>query len=288
MESTFRKRKELLQEIKGQRRKWDSIRKIEIPDNLFIACDHCKKAIVKKEMQDNQMVCPKCGHHHAILAVDRLSFLMDKEVTVLNRTPVLQDPLSFPGYEQKLVQYVKRTGMQEAVMVVKGSIQGHEAIVICLEPGFLMGSMGSFVGEAITRGFERAMSDQLPVIVFSASGGARMQEGILSLMQMAKTANAVRMHSERGLLYISCFTNPTTGGVTASFASLGDFLIAEPGALIGFAGPRVIKNTIGQDLPEGFQRSEFLIQHGFLDEIVERKKLRAYLSLLLSHHERKQ
>lgn len=191
------------------------------------------------------------------------------------------NPLDFPGYDEKLEQVRAATGLREAVLTGTGRINGIRTAICVMDNRFLMGSMGAAVGEKITRCFEYATKKKLPMIIFSASGGARMQEGILSLIQMAKTSAAAAKHSEAGLLFISVMTNPTTGGVTASFASLGDIIIAEPGALIGFAGPRVIEQTIGQALPEGFQSSEYLLEHGFLDAIVERKNMRKTLEFML-------
>ena len=197
----------------------------------------------------------------------------------------VHNPLCTPGYEDKLASARKRTSLEEAVVTGKGMIGSEEAVICVMDCRFMMASMGSVVGEKITRLFERATDMDLPVIMFTASGGARMQEGIISLMQMAKTSAAIKRHSDKGLLYITVLTDPTTGGVTASFAMLGDIILAEPGALIGFAGPRVIEQTIGQKLPEGFQRSEFLLEHGFVDAVVARKGMKKYLSNILKLHE---
>ena len=224
-----------------------------------------------------------------ISARDRLTALCDAgTLEEMDAELVGGNPLAFPGYEKKLAAQREKTGMQEAVMMATGRIDGHPAVLAVLavlDALFFMGSMGTGVGEKITRAIEYARDARLPLIMFSASGGARMQEGFFSLMQMAKTSAAIADFSEQGGLYISVLTNPTTGGVTASFASLGDIMLAEPNALIGFAGPRVIEQTIGQRLPEGFQRSEFQQEHGFVDQIVPRAQMRAVLSRLLRLHE---
>ena len=196
------------------------------------------------------------------------------------------DPLSFPGYKSKLEESRRKTGLNEAAVIATGTVDGRKCVVGVLDSRFLMGSMSAAVGEKITLGIEYATKNKLPLILFAASGGARMQEGILSLMQMAKTSAALARFSQKGLLYISVLTDPTTGGVTASFASLGDIILAEPGALIGFAGPRVIQQTIGQTLPEGFQRAEYQEEHGFVDQVVPRSKLRDTISQLLLLHQK--
>ncbi len=238
-------------------------------------------------MQKNFYVCPGCGHHFKITATDRIQMLVDKD-SFREITPRLktQNVLGFPNYTQKLSHLEKTTGLNDAVVTGVAKVGGYRVVIGVMDSRFLMGSMGSVVGEKITRAIEYATKRRLPLLIFSASGGARMQEGIVSLMQMAKTSNALAKHNAAGLLYISYFTHPTTGGVTASFASLGDIMLAEPKALIGFAGPRVIEQTIKQKLPEGFQRSEFLQQQGFLDQVVERKKMRATIALLLKLHAR--
>ncbi len=198
-----------------------------------------------------------------------------------------KNPLDFPGYEEKLLNQQQKTGMKEAVLTGTGKISGYKVVVCAMDSRFMMASMGTAVGEKITRACEYAAKNRLPLIIFAASGGARMQEGILSLFQMAKTAAAVARHGEEGNLFISVLTHPTTGGVTASFASLGDVILAEPGALIGFAGPRVIEQTIGQELPEGFQSAEYLLEHGFVDQVVPRTDLRQTLAFLLQVHDRR-
>ena len=232
-------------------------------------------------------VCPQCGYHAPVGAHERLSMLLDPgSFQELNWNLPSVNPLEFPGYVEKLDQARKKTGLSDAVMSASGTIEGFRAVFAAMDSRFLMGSMGCAVGEAITRTVEYAGCQKIPLVIFSASGGARMQEGIFSLMQMAKSVAAVRQFQEQGGLYISCLTHPTTGGVTASFASMGDIMLAEPGALIGFAGPRLIEQTIGEKLPEGFQRSEFLLEHGFLDQVVPRSQWRSVLGKLLRLHSR--
>ncbi len=250
-------------------------------------CPACGQASPADQWHKRGQVCPKCGYHAPIGAYYRLSFLLDPgSFQELDRDLLPADPLDFPGYPQKLSDLEQSTGMMEAAVSALGSIEGHRAVFAVLDSSFLMGSMGTAVGEKITRAAETAQRQRLPLIIFAASGGARMQEGILSLMQMAKTAAAIqRFQSARGL-YISCLTHPTTGGVTASFASLGDVMLSEPGALIGFAGPRVIEQTIHEKLPAGFQRAEYLLEHGFLDQVVPREQWRSVLGQILSLHEK--
>ena len=252
----------------------------------MVTCPACGRETTQAVWRESLCVCPACGSHQLISARARLTALCDEgTLRELNADLVGGDPLAFPGYQKKLAAQREKTGMQEAVMTATGCIDGHLAVLSVLDAQFFMGSMGTAVGEKITRAIEYARDARLPLIMFSASGGARMQEGFFSLMQMAKTSAAVADFSEKGGLYISVLTNPTTGGVTASFASLGDIMLAEPDALIGFAGPRVIEQTIGQRLPEGFQRSEFQQEHGFVDQIVPRAQMRAVLSQLLRLHE---
>ena len=252
-----------------------------------IKCPSCGEEHPEDVLKVQMYVCPSCGHHFKVSSVYRIKTVLDQgsfhEICGSLRG---YDPLDFPGYEKKLEETRNNTGLREAVITGIGKIDGIKTAVCMMDNRFLMGSMGMAVGEKITRCFEYARRKRLPIIIFSASGGARMQEGILSLMQMAKTAAAARRHSEAGLLFISVMTNPTTGGVTASFASLGDIIIAEPKALIGFAGPRVIQQTIGKSLPEGFQSSEYLLEHGFLDAVVCRKDMKNTLSLLLHLHQK--
>lgn len=251
-----------------------------------VICPACGQAMTQDDWRSALCVCPACGVHQMIAARARLEALCD-EGTLAEMDAELTggNPLAFPGYEDKLAAQRAKTGMQEAAMTATGCIGGRKAVLAVLDPQFFMGSMGAGTGEKITRAIEYARDARLPLIIFSASGGARMQEGFFSLMQMAKTSAAIAAFSEQGGLYISVLTHPTTGGVTASFASLGDIMLAEPGALIGFAGPRVIEQTIGQRLPEGFQRSEFQQEHGFIDQIVPRAQMREVLARLLRLHE---
>lgn len=251
------------------------------------ACPACGAENTALDWSRNGQVCPRCGHHLPIGAYYRLSMLLDPgSFQELGKKTGPADPLAFPGYPEKLRTLEKATGLADAAVAAQGRLEGHGAVFAALDSRFLMGSMGTAVGETITLAAERAARRRLPLVIFSASGGARMQEGIFSLMQMAKTAAAVRRFQDGGGLFVSCLTHPTTGGVTASFASLGDIMLAEPGALIGFAGPRVIEQTIGETLPEGFQRAEFLLEHGFLDQIVPRSRWRSVLAQILSLHER--
>ena len=246
---------------------------VDVPIGKWIKCDKCKEIIYKEVLQSNLNICPHCGHYFRMHTARRLELIVDnntyKEFDLKIET---NNPLEMEDYERKLKSLREKTGLDEAVSCGIGKINGDETVICIMDSGFLMGSMGIVVGEKITH------------IIFSVSGGARMQEGIMSLMQMAKTTAALTKLSDAGLLYISVLTDPTYGGVTASFASLGDIILAEPKAMIGFAGPRVIQQTIGEDLPEGFQTSEFLLEHGFIDKIVERKDLKDTLSKLIKMH----
>ncbi len=254
---------------------------------VFMTCKSCGRRALKRDWKDNFYVCPVCGKYKNIGAYYRLSLVMDQgTATELNAELKANDPMEFPEYKEKLTKQRNDTGLEEAAVTAVGKIGGHKACVIVLDSRFFMGSMSSIVGEKVTRAVEYATQKKLPLIIFSASGGARMQEGIYSLMQMAKTAAAVEEFSAAGGLYISYLTHPTTGGVTASFASLGDITLAEPGALIGFAGPRVIEQTIHKKLPKGFQRSEYLESHGFVDMIVERKDMKNTLIKLIELHQK--
>ena len=249
-------------------------------------CSACGEESPSLEWDRNLQVCPKCGFHAPIGAYYRLANILDPgSFQELEEKLSPADPLHFPDYPAKLAGLEEKTGLRDAAVAALGRIEGRKAVFAVLDSQFLMGSMGTAVGEKVTRAAEYAARKKLPLVIFSASGGARMQEGIFSLMQMAKTAAAIQRFQRGGGLYISCFTHPTTGGVTASFASLGDIMLAEPGALIGFAGPRVIEQTIKEQLPEGFQRAEYLLDHGSLDRIVPRKEWRAVLSQLLALHE---
>ena len=261
-------------------------RRPEVPEGLLRKCNKCGGAIIAEDVKKDHYICPKCGGYFRVHARRRIEMITD-EGSFEEWDSDLQggNPLEYKGYEEKLKKLQEKTGLSEAVVTGKAKIDGREAAIGVCDGRFLMASMGEAVGEKIARAVERATKERLPVILFACSGGARMQEGIVSLMQMAKTSAALKHHSDAGLLYISILTDPTTGGVTASFAMLGDVILAEPKALIGFAGPRVIEQTIGQKLPEGFQRAEFLLEHGFLDAIVERPQMKAVLSKILALHE---
>lgn len=257
----------------------------EVPEGLLRKCNKCGSAIIAEDVKSDYYICPKCGGYFRVHAYRRIEMVADEgtfeEWDLGLKTP---NPLDYKGYEEKLGVLQEKTGLAEAIVTGKARIDGTEAVLGVCDGRFLMASMGEVVGEKIARAVERATKERLPVILFACSGGARMQEGIISLMQMAKTSAALKRHSDAGLLYISVLTDPTTGGVTASFAMLGDVILAEPKALIGFAGPRVIEQTIGQKLPKGFQRSEFLLEHGFIDGIVERPQLKETLSQILMLH----
>lgn len=260
----------------------------EVPEGLLKKCNVCKKAIFTEEVKRNDYICPNCGTYFRIHARTRVELLADEgSFEEWNQGLETKNPLNYKGYEEKIKKAQEKTGLKEAVLCGSLAIEGRKAAVAVCDSRFIMASMGGVVGEKITRTIERATKERLPLIIFACSGGARMQEGMTSLMQMAKTAAALKRHSDAGLLYISVLTNPTTGGVTASFAMLGDVILAEPGALIGFAGPRVIEQTIGQKLPKGFQTAEFLLEHGFVDRLVERREQKAVLSRLLMLHEEK-
>ena len=262
--------------------------KPEVPEGLMRKCNQCGKAIIAEEAEAGYYICPKCGGYFHVPAYTRLEMILDENsFEEWDAQMPVSNPMEYRGYPEKLEALKAKTGLNEAVVTGKGRINGSETVIGVCDGRFLMASMGENVGEKITRAVERATEEHLPVILFCCSGGARMQEGIISLMQMAKTSAAFKRHSDAGLLYISVLTDPTTGGVTASFAMLGDILLAEPGALIGFAGPRVIEQTIRQRLPKGFQRAEFLLEHGFLDAIVERPQMKEVLGNLLDLHREK-
>lgn len=261
--------------------------KAEIPQGMYTKCPHCKNNLYVIDLIANHGVCMQCNGHLSISPKSRLIKFVDPNTfEEFDKNMTTVNPLDFEGYEEKVEGYSKKTDAHEAVITGKGKINGYETVIAVMDSRFMMGSMGSVVGEKITRAIEYATENNLPVIIFSASGGARMQEGILSLMQMAKTSAALARHDEKGLLYISVLTNPTTGGVTASFAMLGDIILAEPNALVGFAGPRVIEQTIKQKLPQGFQRAEFLLEHGMIDAIVNRKNMKVTLGNLLMFHDK--
>lgn len=256
------------------------------PDGLYTKCVSCGHMILTEDLYHRQMVCPDCGHYMRVDAYTRVGMVLDAGTFEEWDTGIEeQNPCDYPDYGKKTQQLKYETGLDEAVVTGTGKIGGNQVVIGVCDTRFLMGSMGHVVGEKLTRAIEQATKRSLPVIFFTCSGGARMQEGMISLMQMAKTSAALKKHDEAGNLYISVLTDPTTGGVTASFAMLGDIILAEPGALIGFAGPRVIRQTIGQELPDGFQRSEFLLSHGFVDRIVTRDNLRKTLADLVRMHQ---
>ena len=260
-------------------------RRPEVPEGLLCKCNKCGGVIVAEDVKKNYYICPKCNGYFRVGAYERIARVADEDTFVeWDEDFTDQNPLGYEGYEEKLAAAKLKSRLKEAVVTGHCKIQGEDTVLCVMDGNFMMASMGVAVGEKITRAVERATSERLPVIIFTCSGGARMQEGIHSLMQMAKTSAALKRHSDAGLLYISVLTDPTTGGVTASFAMEGDVILAEPKALIGFAGPRVIEQTIGQKLPKGFQRSEFLLEHGFVDRIVERKDLKKVLGDFLSMH----
>ena len=253
----------------------------------WVKCDACKEIIYKDELHANLSVCPNCGKHFRLSARRRIKQIADEGTfKEIGKNILTTDPLEFKGYMKKVEGLREKTKIDEAVKCGTCEIEGEKAVLGVMDGNFLMGSMGKAVGERITLAIETAIKKKLPLIMFCVSGGARMQEGIISLMQMAKTSSAIAKLNKVGLLYISVLTDPTTGGVTASFASLGDIILAEPKALIGFAGPRVIEQTIKQKLPEGFQRSEFLLEHGFIDKIVERKDMKETIAELLRLHKK--
>jgi acetyl-CoA carboxylase carboxyl transferase subunit beta len=264
------------------------VKKKDIPEGLWTKCESCSEVIFNKNLEENLNVCPKCGYHFALIASARIDLLVDKDTfTEYDKDMVSVDPLGFKGpktYKDKLLADQASTGLKDAVITGEGEINGKKTVVVVTDSRFIMGSMGSVVGEKITRATETATRNKLPLVIVSGSGGgARMYEGMLSLMQMAKTSAALKYYHQAGLPFISILTDPTMGGVMASFAGLGDVIIAEPKALIGFAGPRVIEQTIRQKLPPGFQRSEFLLEHGLIDMIVHRKNLKDTLSKLIDY-----
>ena len=258
-----------------------------VPDDMWAKCPSCKHTIYTKEI-GAEKVCPNCGYNFRITAWERVALTVDEgSFTEWDNDVETEDPLDFPGYQEKIKQMRAKTNLHEAVLTGEASIVGEKVALGIMDSHFIMGSMGTVVGEKITRLFEKAIELKLPVVLFTASGGARMQEGIFSLMQMAKISAAVKRHSKQGLLYLTVLTDPTTGGVTASFAMEGDIILAEPEALIGFAGRRVIEQTIRQELPEDFQKAEFLLEHGFVDQIVPRTELKERIHELVSMHTKK-
>lgn len=265
--------------------KVDKQAKVEIPSDLMFKCPRCNNVMFMDDFAGASKVCSECSYHARLTAQERLDITIDKGSFIeYDRNMTSKNPIDFDGYEQKIKDLSAATNLKDAVVTGECFIRNKHCVVGVMDSHFMMGSMGSVVGEKITRAFETATEKNLPIVLFTASGGARMQEGIVSLMQMAKTSAAAARHSEKGLLYITVLTDPTTGGVTASFASLGDIIIAEPKVLIGFAGRRVIESTIKQHLPDDFQSAEFLLEHGFVDMIVHRKNMRRTLSRLIRLH----
>lgn len=274
-----------------KRKKLDSLKKIR--DSYsgreeIVECPECHEKMARQMLAMKNFVCPECGHYYAVSAKERIELICDDDsFKEMDEGLKTKNPIKFPGYRKKLELMKQRTGLDDAVVTGIGKIEGEKVAIGALDSSFLMGSMGTVVGERIARLAETARRKKMPLIIFSASGGARMQEGLFSLMQMAKTAAAIETFKNTGGLFISCLTNPTTGGVSASYASLGDIMIAEPKALICFAGPRVIQQTIGQELPEGFQRAEFLLEHGMLDMVVERQDMKSALGRIIRIHSAK-
>ena len=283
MQTVKTTRREKAFEVKARRESCGTAMAWQEPQ--FATCPKCERRAARSAWAETMYVCPNCGHYQPIGGYYRLSLILDHGTfKELNDKVTAKNVLEFPGYEEKLAKQKAKTGLNEAAVTAVGKIDGIAVVAVVLDSRFFMGSMGTGVGEKVTLAIEYATAKHLPLIIFSASGGARMQEGIYSLMQMAKTSAAIANFAAKGGLFISYFTHPTTGGVTASFASLGDITLAEPQAMIGFAGPRVIEQTIGQKLPKGFQRSEYLEEHGFVDAIVPRRAMKATLSQLLRLH----
>jgi len=261
--------------------------KPSIPDGMWVKCGKCGKVLYKSDLDENNKICNNCDYHFRLNARERINITIDKDTfKEFDHNMSSGNPIGFEGYQEKIRKIKNQTGINEAVVTGMGKVSGTEVVICVMDSNFMMGSMGSAVGEKITRAVEKAIELKLPVIIFTASGGARMQEGIFSLMQMAKVSSAIGRLGKEGLLYITILTDPTTGGVTASFAMLGDIILAEPGTLVGFAGKRVIEQTIRQELPEGFQKAEFLLEHGFIDRIVPRSELKGTLKKILTIHDR--
>ena len=264
---------------------YDGEKKPNIPSGMWVKCETCGKVLYNKDLESSIMTCENCRTHFRIGSRERINYTIDKETFIeYDKSMISDNPINFEGYEEKLQSLRDKTLLNEAVITGEGKINGEDTVIAVMDSSFMMGSMGSVVGEKITRAIERATESKKPIIIFTASGGARMQEGIFSLMQMAKTSAAIARHNEKGCLYVTVLTDPTTGGVTASFAMLGDIILAEPNALIAFAGRRVIEQTIKQQLPEGFQRAEFLLQKGFIDKVVDRKVMKDTLAEILKIH----
>lgn len=258
---------------------------VEIPSNILFKCPRCRSVVFEEEFEANLKICPKCGYHARITARERIQLTVDPGTFAESDAGMRPlNPIHFPAYAEKIKRLQQTTGLNDAILTGECSINGQKTAIGVMDSNFMMASMGSVVGEKITRLFETATEKRLPVVLFAASGGARMQEGIVSLMQMAKTSGAAAHHSDAGLLYITVLTDPTTGGVTASFASLGDIILAEPKVLIGFTGRRVIEGTIHQRLPDEFQSAEFMLEHGFVDKIVGRREMKDVLARLIACH----
>mgnify|MGYP005838407275 CR=1 FL=1 len=280
----------MLKELFVKKKKYASIpseqAKQDVPEGIMTKCPQCKKIMYTKELNKNFRVCVNCDHHHQMSSYERIGSLIDEGTfKEYDQEMVSENPLHFPDYLEKLEKDRKKTNLNEAIVTGEGEIDGFKTVIAVMDSRFRMGSMGSVVGEKITRAIEKAMELGVPFIIFTASGGARMQEGVLSLMQMAKTSSALKLLSNQGGLIISVMTHPTTGGVSASFASLGDYNFAEPGALIGFAGRRIIEQTIREELPDDFQTAEFLLKHGQLDAVIHRRDLRETLVNVLDIHQ---
>ncbi len=283
MAEIIRRQSSIISAIKNLRKVKINFKVKETPMGVFEKCLDCGELISKSKIKENSYTCPQCDYHFNISSTDRIELLLDKYKKISGHFSFV-NPIDFPEYKKKYRENKKKSKLKEGILTVLGDLEDIELVVVSLDNRFFMGSMGTYIGEEVARAFEYAERRNLPIIIFSTSGGARMQEGIFSLMQMAKTSIAVERYHKSGNLYISCMTNPTTGGVTASFASLGDIILAEPKSLIGFAGARVIKETIKGELPEGFQRAEFLKEKGFLDEIVHRKDMKNYIYKILKFH----
>ncbi len=265
----------------------ENVKKIDVPEGLWMKCDKCETMIYRKQMEENLYCCPECGKHYRVDARTRIAQLADVGTfEEFLQDLVSTDPLKFVDripYKQRLIQMQKKTNLKEAIIVGKAYIKGRPVILGAMDPNFIMGSMGSVVGEKVTAAAERAREEDIPFVLVTCSGGARMMEGMVSLVQMAKTSAALAKLDDAGGLYIVVMADPTTAGVAASFAFLGDVIIAEPGTMIGFAGPRVIWNTVKEELPEGFQTAEFMLEHGFIDRIVERKDLRNEIARIIDY-----
>lgn len=282
----FGKKNYISIENRERTKKVDKRKKAEpsIPDGMWIKCNTCKAIIYKKEVTEYKL-CPNCDAHFRMSPAERIAITCDEgSFEEFDQDMQPKNPMNYPEYDKVIKKAQEKSGIKEAVVTGRCTIHGQKTVLAIMDSHFMMGSMGSVVGEKVTRAVEYATKHRLPIIIFTTSGGARMQEGIISLMQMAKVSEALGRHDAAGLLYVTVLTDPTTGGVTASFAMLGDIILSEPKALIGFAGQRVIKGTIHQDLPEGFQRAEFQLEHGFVDRIVHREKLRNELGKILRLH----